>query len=256
MVNQPYEERLYPKTYNAAHETIQYWPMERDEEKVFAPWKIKCLWSKLKMRPTDQASVTDGSQNYVYRITKISLVESNPITNPEPREILHICYYRWPDGQIPSPPPDNPGDFSGSVEIVRDILLLEMKNVRGPTVVHCHAGVGRTGVIIALDIAADRLLSRQFADVRETVRKIREQRPRAVMNVWQYTYINLGLAELAMSRELLPKTMEVPGKKKHTGGGHVKCSRMIAECWKDMTQDFKRCCIRDEPDEFQEFDDG
>lgn len=46
MLNTPFEERLFPKTYNPSHETIQYWPLNQGDVKVlsFAPaFPITCF---------------------------------------------------------------------------------------------------------------------------------------------------------------------------------------------------------------------
>lgn len=46
-MNFPYEERLYPDTYERNHETIQYWPVVNGKTYNFMPFKITCINSSL-----------------------------------------------------------------------------------------------------------------------------------------------------------------------------------------------------------------
>ena len=46
----------------------------------------------------------------------------------------------------------------------------------GATIVHCSAGVGRTGVTIALDAAVEKIEKNQEIDPRQLLTEMREQR--------------------------------------------------------------------------------
>lgn len=50
----------------------------------------------------------------------------------------------------------------------------------GPIVVHCSAGVGRTGVFITLSIVFERIRYERLVDVFQTVKLLRTQRPALV----------------------------------------------------------------------------
>lgn len=50
----------------------------------------------------------------------------------------------------------------------------------GPIVVHCSAGVGRTGVFITLSIVFERIRYEGLVDVFQTVKLLRTQRPALV----------------------------------------------------------------------------
>lgn len=45
-----------------------------------------------------------------------------------------------------------------------------------PLVVHCSAGVGRTGTFIAIDLAVDQAKAEKAVDITGIVNKLREQR--------------------------------------------------------------------------------
>lgn len=62
----------------------------------------------------------------------------------------------------------------------------------GPPVVHCSAGIGRTGTFLALDILINRIKQKGpqcVCDVQKTVRMLREQRATMVQTEAQYRFI-------------------------------------------------------------------
>ena len=58
----------------------------------------------------------------------------------EVRHVTQMAYLSWPDHGVP----ENPGEFVQFVETVR----LHRQGSIYPTIVHCSAGIGRTGKIV------------------------------------------------------------------------------------------------------------
>lgn len=77
-----------------------------------------------------------------------------------------------------------------------------------PLLVHCHAGIGRTGVIISTDMALRQLRANNTVNIREVVEQLRSKRPRCVMNQWQYALIHLIVAEVAKEERRMPPTID------------------------------------------------
>ncbi|VDM34265.1 unnamed protein product [Toxocara canis] len=66
------------------------------------------------------------------------------------RETHKVQHYKWTDW----PDRSAPANASPVVELMRKTKPMF---VLGPVVVHCSAGIGRTGTYCALDYAVDRL---------------------------------------------------------------------------------------------------
>lgn len=67
------------------------------------------------------------------------------MTTSEAREVLQFHYTTWPDFGVPS----TPRSFLHFLQVVRDSGVLNA-NV-GPPVVHCSAGIGRSGTFCLVD---------------------------------------------------------------------------------------------------------
>lgn len=128
-----------------------------------------------------------------------SLVMKPLADDIRPREVIHLEFRGWVD--------------HGTVEDAKTIVNLAnltrrlrervatANNVSGPMVVHCSAGVGRTGTFIACDIALQRAKQRMSVDVQRTVRLLRWQRPKSVMTAGQYGMI-YAVAQAATRTEV------------------------------------------------------
>lgn len=67
------------------------------------------------------------------------------IQTGEKRDIYHFHFTTWPDFGVP----ESPGSFLNFLFKVRDSGSLEPEN--GPAVVHCSAGIGRSGTFSLVD---------------------------------------------------------------------------------------------------------
>ncbi|XP_012528069.1 tyrosine-protein phosphatase non-receptor type 1 isoform X2 [Monomorium pharaonis] len=81
------------------------------------------------------------SSDYTIRTLRITDLESN-----DSREILHFHYTTWPDFGVPQ----RPTAFLRFLADVRKSGALD-QNV-GPSVVHCSAGIGRSGTFCLVDV--------------------------------------------------------------------------------------------------------
>ncbi|XP_069963810.1 phosphatidylinositol phosphatase PTPRQ isoform X4 [Bactrocera oleae] len=104
------------------------------------------------------------------------------------RKIDHFFFKKWPDHGCPK----NPAHLINFIRKIRSHGLSSYS----PTVIHCSAGVGRTGTFIALDIIMQRLKYEFKINIYETVKKLRFQRMKMVQTLEQYTFLYESAYEL------------------------------------------------------------
>ncbi|XP_052119640.1 receptor-type tyrosine-protein phosphatase alpha-like [Frankliniella occidentalis] len=99
----------------------------------------------------------------------------------EQRLVHHLHFLDWPDFGCPA----------SSVHVLQFCRTVRRHALLFPglMVVHCSAGVGRTGTLIAVDILLQRLKAKKKIDIFGVVMKLREQRPFMVQCQQQYIFI-------------------------------------------------------------------
>ncbi|XP_033180286.1 receptor-type tyrosine-protein phosphatase kappa-like isoform X1 [Bombus impatiens] len=122
----------------------------------------------------------------------------------EARKIQHLHYTTWPDHDIPL-------STHSMITYLKKLLITPPGN--GPVVVHCSAGVGRTGIVILCDICLRRAIAEGAVDVFAEMKALRSQRPNMVNNKQQYLFAHLVLVEcLLCSSTSLPCDESLPLK--------------------------------------------
>ncbi|KAL3049373.1 tyrosine-protein phosphatase non-receptor type 21 isoform X1 [Trematomus bernacchii] len=106
------------------------------------------------------------------------------------RTVWHLQYTDWPDHGCPE-------DFKGFLTYLEEIQsvrrhtnsISDPKNTNLPVLVHCSAGVGRTGVVILSEVMIACLEHNEALDVPKFLLKLRHQRMMMVQTFSQYTFI-------------------------------------------------------------------
>ncbi|XP_014807951.1 PREDICTED: receptor-type tyrosine-protein phosphatase T-like [Calidris pugnax] len=105
-----------------------------------------------------------------------------------PRVVEQFHYLLWPDHGVPR----NPAQLLWLVEVVNKRGL---EAPAGPVLVHCSAGIGRTGTFIALDFLLKMGKAEGKVDVFHCVQRLREQRVSMVQTKEQYIFLYEVLLE-------------------------------------------------------------
>ncbi|XP_030645845.1 receptor-type tyrosine-protein phosphatase beta [Chanos chanos] len=113
-----------------------------------------------------------------------------------PRIVRQFHYTVWPDHGVP----ETTQSLIQFVRTVRDYI--DRAPSSGPTVVHCSAGVGRTGTFIVLDRALQQLDSRGTVDIYGCVFDMRLHRSHMVQTECQYTYLHQCVRDVLRARKL------------------------------------------------------
>ncbi|XP_061167523.1 tyrosine-protein phosphatase 10D-like [Saccostrea echinata] len=109
------------------------------------------------------------------------------------RPIRHFHFTAWPDFGVPEKPPT----LIKFVRIVRDQMIREC----GPILVHCSAGVGRSGTFIVLDRLLQEIKERDTVDIFSIVHDLRKERVWMVQTEQQYVCIHQCLLCVLEGRE-------------------------------------------------------
>ncbi|XP_035218180.1 receptor-type tyrosine-protein phosphatase delta-like [Stegodyphus dumicola] len=120
--------------------------------------------------------------SYVIRIFQIQ-------NNSHSRHIVQMHFVNWPVSGCPR----SPDDFLNFVRAIRDRVPTSKP---GPILVHCSAGVGRTGTYIAVDRIAQHLQHSQDIDVYGTILEMRKYRTNMVQTEDQYIFIHSCIQQL------------------------------------------------------------
>uniref|UniRef100_A0A8C7X5G4 protein-tyrosine-phosphatase n=1 Tax=Oryzias sinensis TaxID=183150 RepID=A0A8C7X5G4_9TELE len=112
------------------------------------------------------------------------------------RLVRQFHYTVWPDHGIP----DNTQSLIQFVRTVRDYVNRSPGS--GPTVVHCSAGVGRSGTFIVLDRVLQQLDVRDTVDIYGAVFDLRLHRSHMVQTEGQYSYLHHCVRDVLRARKL------------------------------------------------------
>ncbi|RZC38749.1 receptor-type tyrosine-protein phosphatase F-like [Asbolus verrucosus] len=107
--------------------------------------------------------------------------------NNEKRKLDQYHFLSWPDHGVPL--------YSQSlVPFLKRILQIPLSS-KSPIVVHCSAGVGRTGTILLCDICLRMAAKEGAVDMLKNLQKLRDQRSNMVDNIQQYKLAHLVILE-------------------------------------------------------------
>ncbi|KAL1247087.1 hypothetical protein QQF64_022463, partial [Cirrhinus molitorella] len=112
------------------------------------------------------------------------------------RVVRQFHYTVWPDHGVP----EITQSLIQFVRTVRDYI--NRTPFSGATVVHCSAGVGRTGTFIALDRVLQQLDTRETVDIYSVVFDLRLHRTHMVQTECQYSYLYQCVRDVLRARKL------------------------------------------------------
>nr|KAG5699344.1 hypothetical protein BaRGS_004281 [Batillaria attramentaria] len=123
-------------------------------------------------------------------ITQILMLANLKEEGKSERHVTQYHYMAWPDHGAPL--------AASLVDYWRYVKARTTSTV--PLLVHCSAGVGRTGTFIALDIASEKESRGDDVNVNEIVTQLREQRALMVQSEAQYKFLHEVILEAHTSR--------------------------------------------------------
>ncbi|XP_043954034.1 receptor-type tyrosine-protein phosphatase delta-like isoform X34 [Gambusia affinis] len=191
------KQNAYIATQGALPETFgEFWRMIWEQRSA-----IIVMMTKLEERSRvkcDQYWPTRGTETYgLIQITLLDTVELATYCvrtfalfkngSSEKREVRQFQFTAWPDHGVP----EHPTPF---LAFLRRVKACNPPDA-GPMVVHCSAGVGRTGCFIVIDAMLERIKHEKTVDIYGHVTLMRAQRNYMVQTEDQYVFIHDALQE-------------------------------------------------------------
>ncbi|XP_035989563.1 tyrosine-protein phosphatase non-receptor type 3 [Fundulus heteroclitus] len=139
----------------------QYWP-HPPEVKDYGHLSVKCH--------SEECTLAYVTRQFTLRHKKLG----------EERAVTHLQYVAWPDHGVP----DDPSDFLLFISSVR-----ERRRGEEPLMVHCSAGIGRTGVLITMETALSLMDEGRPVFPLDIVKTLRDQRAMMVQTTCQFQFV-------------------------------------------------------------------
>ncbi|XP_011848603.1 tyrosine-protein phosphatase non-receptor type 1 isoform X2 [Macaca nemestrina] len=227
----------------------QYWPQKEEKEMIFEDTNLKLTL------------ISEDIKSY-YTVRQLELEN---LTTQETREILHFHYTTWPDFGVP----ESPASFLNFLFKVRESGSLSPEH--GPVVVHCSAGIGRSGTFCLADtclLLMDKRKDPSSVDIKKVLLEMRKFRMGLIQTADQLRFSYLAVIEGAKFimgdssvqdqwKELSHEDLEPPPEhvpppprppKRILEPHNGKCREFFPNHqWvKDETQEDKDCPIKEE----------
>ncbi|CAF1064624.1 unnamed protein product [Rotaria sordida] len=176
----------------------QYWP-ELGQTITYGSYRIICVdvisigdydkrYFQLAKIHTNEEMHSPSSSSIVPIDDALSLSTISSINDDQQsRLVIQYHYTQWKDMDVPS-------DSHTLLHLIHEVNE-QTNSEQYPIVVHCTAGVGRTGTYIAIDGMIDKIKQEGKIDIYNFVLQMRRERSLMVQTVRQYVFIYRSLLE-------------------------------------------------------------
>ncbi|CAD5225173.1 unnamed protein product [Bursaphelenchus okinawaensis] len=137
---------------------------------------------------------TDTSEVLEHKVVCKKITVKHRTDETMCKSVCHLFWAEWPDHLAPM-------ESHAVLYLLRQVKARVGEKV---TLVHCSAGIGRTGTFVAVDQFYDRLKSAtKGTNVLELCKKFRQQRAHAVQSLVQYIFLHVCVTKLAIEDKII-----------------------------------------------------
>ncbi|XP_072412650.1 tyrosine-protein phosphatase non-receptor type 1-like [Chiloscyllium punctatum] len=154
----------------------QYWPSKEGGEMIFPDTQFKLTL------------ISEDVKSY-YTVRRL---EVENLATKETREILHFHYTTWPDFGVP----ESPASFLNFLFKVRESGSLNPEY--GPIMIHCSAGIGRSGTFSLVDtclLLMDKRKDPLSVNIKEVLLEMRKYRMGLIQTADQMRFSYMAIIE-------------------------------------------------------------
>ena len=181
---------------------------EGTTEKCFQYFPLNAEAGCFTIEPLDRARDTpEGTVTFSdYRLDVDSRTEVRKLSlkiGTETKDVWHLLFSGWPDFAVPE---DN--DRTALLQLLK-LCAEKNPSPSNPRIIHCSAGVGRSGTFIALEYLLAQVESGAILDAKDgedmiydVVNRLREQRMLMVQMEGQYQFLYHVIREQLKERHL------------------------------------------------------
>jgi len=162
-----------------------------------------------------QVQLFDRAEAPNYCVRKLDVTKCRGAGADTSRVIVHLQLTDWPDRSAPG----SPGHLVTLVQLTQVLVATQSGGTpsqatptRGPLLVHCSAGVGRTGTFISVDQIINNMdaVASSELDIFHTVYQLRKQRVYMVQTREQYEFLYKCVLHYHEIKQKQKKLSDVP----------------------------------------------
>lgn len=160
-----------------------------------------------------------GEITYKDHVQIRNIIIINNDTNKR-KHIYHLTMPKWPDFGVP-----NEDEFLKNLNAIN---LMDYNSNNQKMVIHCRAGVGRTGTLILIHYLCQQFKNNNYPDIIETLKSMRKQRSGMIQDKSQFTFVlDVITKKLNEQDKLNNNFLKVPTHKKTlSSSGDVVCHKL------------------------------
>ncbi|XP_007902372.2 receptor-type tyrosine-protein phosphatase O [Callorhinchus milii] len=152
-----------------------YWPFNK-EPVCYGDITVEMVFES---ELPDQSEDSEQSEQPEWIIREFNVSYADAV-----QRVIHYNYMAWPDHGVPN--------ADTAENILQFVQMIRQQTVKRPgsIIVHCSAGVGRTGTLIALDRLMQHIHEHEYVDILGLVSEMRMYRTSMVQTEEQYIFIH------------------------------------------------------------------